>query len=129
MAGATARRIFHAHAGTSASSGAVTIRPERIDTWRMWVLCDREPVKNWAKNRVVLLGDAAHPMLQYLAQGACMATEDAVILSEKLAEQPDDIPAAFLAYQNARYARDYGDFVARGRAAEQAARTRATQSP
>jgi salicylate hydroxylase len=101
---------------------------ERIDTWRMWVLCDREPVKNWSRNRVTLLGDAAHPMLQYLAQGACMATEDAVILSEKIAEQPDDIPAAFLAYQNARYlrtarvqimARVYGEFYhARGPTAE-----------
>src|SRR6185437_13354861 len=50
---------------------------ERIDTWRMWVLCDREPVKDWTKGNVTLLGDAAHPMLQYLAQGACMATEDA----------------------------------------------------
>jgi len=101
---------------------------ERIETWRMWVLCDREPVKNWSKNRVTLLGDAAHPMLQYLAQGACMATEDAVILSEKIAEQPDDIAAAFLAYQNARYlrtarvqimARVYGEFYhARGPTAE-----------
>jgi 3-hydroxybenzoate 6-monooxygenase len=101
---------------------------ERIETWRMWVLCDREPVKNWSKNRVTLLGDAAHPMLQYLAQGACMATEDAVILSEKVAEQPDDIPAAFIAYQNARYlrtarvqvmARVYGEFYhARGPTAE-----------
>ena len=51
---------------------------ERIETWRMWVLCDREPVKDWSKGRVTLLGDAAHPMLQYLAQGACMASEDAV---------------------------------------------------
>ena len=57
---------------------------ERIETWRMWVLCDREPVKNWSKGRVTLLGDAAHPMLQYLAQGACMATEDAVVLAEKV---------------------------------------------
>ena len=57
---------------------------ERIDTWRMWVLCDREPVKDWSQGRVTLLGDAAHPMLQYLAQGACMATEDAVVLAEKV---------------------------------------------
>ena len=55
---------------------------ERIETWRMWVLCDREPVKDWSKGRVTLLGDAAHPMLQYLAQGACMASEDAVALAE-----------------------------------------------
>jgi salicylate hydroxylase len=101
---------------------------ERINTWRMWVLCDREPVKDWVKNRVALLGDAAHPMLQYLAQGACMATEDAVILSEELAKAPDDIPAAFKAYNEKRYlrtarvqimARVYGEFYhARGPAAE-----------
>jgi 2-polyprenyl-6-methoxyphenol hydroxylase-like FAD-dependent oxidoreductase len=101
---------------------------ERIETWRMWVLCDREPVKDWAKGRVTLLGDAAHPMLQYLAQGACMATEDAVWLAEKVAERPDDLPAAFQAYVQQRYlrtarvqimARIYGDFYhARGPAAE-----------
>ena len=99
-----------------------------IDTWRMWVLCDREPVKNWTKGRVTLLGDAAHPMLQYLAQGACMATEDAVTLAEKVAASPDDLPAAFKAYEQERYlrtarvqimARVYGDFYhARGVTAE-----------
>ena len=78
---------------------------ERIETWRLWVLCDREPVKNWTQGRVTLLGDAAHPMLQYLAQGACMATEDAVTLAEKVAATPDDLPAAFAAYQNERYLR------------------------
>ena len=101
---------------------------ERIETWRMWVLCDREPIKEWSKGRVTLLGDAAHPMLQYLAQGACMATEDAIVLSERVAEQPDDLPAAFQAYQQQRYlrtgqvqimARVYGEFFhARGVAAE-----------
>jgi 2-polyprenyl-6-methoxyphenol hydroxylase-like FAD-dependent oxidoreductase len=99
-----------------------------IDTWRMWVLCDREPVKNWTKGRVTLLGDAAHPMLQYLAQGACMATEDAVTLAEKVAASPDDLSAAFKAYEQERYlrtarvqimARVYGDFYhARGVTAE-----------
>ncbi len=101
---------------------------ERIETWRMWVLCDREPVKDWSKGRVALLGDAAHPMLQYLAQGAAMATEDAVCLAEKVAAQPDDLPAALSAYVQQRYlrtarvqimARVYGDFYhARGPAAE-----------
>ena len=99
-----------------------------IDTWRMWVLCDREPVKNWTHGRVALLGDAAHPMLQYLAQGACMATEDAVVLAEKVAAQPKDLPAAFKAYEQDRYlrtartqimARVYGEFYhARGVTAE-----------
>jgi 3-hydroxybenzoate 6-monooxygenase len=101
---------------------------ERIETWRMWVLCDREPVKDWSRGSVVLLGDAAHPMLQYLAQGACMATEDAVWLAEKVAEKPNDLPAAFKAYVQQRYlrtakvqimARVYGDFYhARGPTAE-----------
>jgi 3-hydroxybenzoate 6-monooxygenase len=101
---------------------------ERIETWRMWVLCDREPVKEWSKGRVTLLGDAAHPMLQYLAQGACMATEDAVWLADKVRAQPDDLPAAFRAYVQQRYlrtarvqimARVYGEFYhARGPTAE-----------
>ncbi len=106
----------------------VTRMLERINTWRMWVLCDREPVKDWTKGRITLLGDAAHPMLQYLAQGACMATEDAVILAEKVASSPNDLPAAFKAYQQERYlrtartqvmARVYGEFYhARGVTAE-----------
>jgi 2-polyprenyl-6-methoxyphenol hydroxylase-like FAD-dependent oxidoreductase len=45
----------------------------KIESWRMWVPCDREQIKDWSQGRVTLLGDAAHPMLQYLAQGACMA--------------------------------------------------------
>jgi 2-polyprenyl-6-methoxyphenol hydroxylase-like FAD-dependent oxidoreductase len=54
--------------------------------WRMWVLCDRDPVDRWVDGRVALLGDAAHPMLQYMAQGACMAMEDAVCLADSLAK-------------------------------------------
>jgi len=77
---------------------------DRIESWRMWVLCDREPVKQWSIGRVTLLGDAAHPMLQYLAQGACMATEDAVCLAHHLARTAE--PATgFLAYQADRYLR------------------------
>ncbi len=57
--------------------------------WKLWVLCDRDPVTNWTDGRVALLGDAAHPMLQYMAQGACMALEDAVALSLALAGTPD----------------------------------------
>jgi len=101
---------------------------ERIETWRMWVLCDREPVKSWTSGRITLLGDAAHPMLQYLAQGACMATEDAVVLAQKVAASPDDPARAFKAYEQERYlrtgrtqimARVYGEiYHARGVAAE-----------
>jgi salicylate hydroxylase len=90
----------------------------RIETWKMWVLCDREPVKNWTDRRVTLLGDAAHPMLQYLAQGAGQAIEDAVVLREALRFTRGDIAKAFQKYQQARYlrtgrvqltARFYGD--------------------
>jgi 2-polyprenyl-6-methoxyphenol hydroxylase-like FAD-dependent oxidoreductase len=112
---------------------------ERIETWRMWVLCDREPIKEWNQGRVTLLGDSAHPMLQYLAQGACMATEDAVCLAEKVGAQPEDLPAAFAAYVQQRYlrtarvqimARVYGDFYhARGPAAELRDQMLAGRSP
>lgn len=77
----------------------------KIDTWRMWILADREPISNWSRGRTTLLGDAAHPMLQYMAQGACMAVEDAVVLSNCLAETPQDPATAFLRYQNQRYLR------------------------
>jgi 3-hydroxybenzoate 6-monooxygenase len=78
---------------------------EKIEAWRMWVLCDREPVKQWSRGRVTLLGDAAHPMLQYLAQGACMAVEDAVVLADAVAAAGGDFEAAFESYQQARYLR------------------------
>jgi 3-hydroxybenzoate 6-monooxygenase len=90
----------------------------RIETWKMWVLCDREPVKNWSDRRVTLLGDAAHPMLQYLAQGAGQAIEDAVVLGEALRFTGNDVEQAFQKYQQSRYlrtgrvqltARFYGD--------------------
>jgi salicylate hydroxylase len=73
--------------------------------WKLWVLCDRDPVGNWTDGRVALLGDAAHPTLQYLAQGACMAMEDGVCLSIEMAARPDDPEAALVAYQNRRRVR------------------------
>ncbi len=90
----------------------------KIDVWKMWVLCDREPVKNWSDGCVTLLGDAAHPMLQYLAQGAGQAIEDAVVLGKALEHCQGDFALAFQAYQAKRYlrtarvqltARMYGD--------------------
>ncbi len=90
----------------------------KIETWKMWVLCDREPVSRWSDRRVTLLGDAAHPMLQYLAQGAGQAIEDAVVLGAALRHAGDDVEQAFRDYQQARYlrtgrvqltARFYGD--------------------
>jgi salicylate hydroxylase len=72
--------------------------------WRLWVLCDRDPTERWVDGRVALLGDAAHPMLQYFAQGACQAMEDAVCLSHMLA-QHDDHAAALEAYREQRFPR------------------------
>jgi 2-polyprenyl-6-methoxyphenol hydroxylase-like FAD-dependent oxidoreductase len=69
---------------------------------RNWVLHDRDPAANWTEGRVTLLGDAAHPTLQYLAQGAQMAIEDAVVLAEKVAAAGEDYNRAFLAYQAER---------------------------
>ncbi|WP_237216294.1 3-hydroxybenzoate 6-monooxygenase [Falsiroseomonas oryziterrae] len=69
--------------------------------WKLWVLCDREPVERWTAGRVALLGDAAHPMLQYMAQGACMAMEDAVCLAHEMAAHDGDVARALPAY-NAR---------------------------
>lgn len=70
--------------------------------WKLWVLCDREPIQKWIDGRVVLLGDAAHPMLQYMAQGACMAMEDAVCLSYMVESYPGDLAKAFEAYRQRR---------------------------
>ena len=77
---------------------------EHGDNWKRWVLCDRDPVETWVDGRVTLLGDAAHPMLQYAAQGACMALEDAVCLSHMLGAHAD-IGAALAAYQAQRTVR------------------------
>ncbi len=73
--------------------------------WKLWVLCDRDPVENWVDGRVALLGDAAHPMMQYFAQGACMAMEDAVCLSAVMADHDGDAIAAFPDYQSRRLVR------------------------
>lgn len=74
---------------------------ERGRDWKLWVLCDRDPIMDWVDGRVALLGDAAHPMLQYFAQGACMAMEDAVCLSHEVG-QGRDIGQALVNYQNRR---------------------------
>ncbi|MHB0951477.1 MAG: 3-hydroxybenzoate 6-monooxygenase [Allorhizobium sp.] len=70
--------------------------------WKLWVLCDREPVSTWVDGRVGLLGDAAHPMLQYFAQGACMAMEDAVCLAHEMEACSGDIEKALPSYQAKR---------------------------
>jgi 3-hydroxybenzoate 6-monooxygenase len=70
--------------------------------WKRWVICDRDPILGWVDGRVALLGDAAHPTLQYMAQGACMALEDAVCLAHELGQPDVEIPAALAAYRDKR---------------------------
>ncbi|MBV9379588.1 MAG: FAD-dependent monooxygenase [Streptosporangiaceae bacterium] len=90
------------------------IRDAMPALWRHahWAMHDREPLANWVSGRTVLLGDAAHPMLQYLAQGACQAIEDAGALARALqrhagpaAPDPDSVGRALRAYAEARILR------------------------
>ncbi|MDT9699265.1 3-hydroxybenzoate 6-monooxygenase [Streptomyces sp. P17] len=86
--------------------GSLPARLLRLgEQWKCWVLCDRDPVYGWTDGRVVLAGDAAHPMLQYAAQGACMALEDAVHLGSVLGCATQELPQRFLDYNCARAAR------------------------
>jgi 3-hydroxybenzoate 6-monooxygenase len=75
---------------------------EHGSDWKLWVLCDRAPVSQWVDGRVALLGDAAHPMLQYFAQGACMAMEDAVCLAHEMEASDGDFAGAIQAYRDKR---------------------------
>ena len=74
-------------------------------SWKRWATADREPIGQWSFGRVTLLGDAAHPTTQYMAQGACMAMEDAVTLGEALRVHGNDWAQALDLYQRARVAR------------------------
>ena len=75
------------------------------NSWKRWATADRHPIERWTFGRVTLLGDAAHLMLQYLAQGACMALEDAVTLGEAYRASGGDVGAAFARYERSRVAR------------------------
>jgi 2-polyprenyl-6-methoxyphenol hydroxylase-like FAD-dependent oxidoreductase len=74
-------------------------------SWKRWATADREPIGQWSFGRATLLGDAAHPTTQYMAQGACMALEDAVTLGEALRVHGNDFTKAFDLYQRSRIAR------------------------
>jgi 2-polyprenyl-6-methoxyphenol hydroxylase-like FAD-dependent oxidoreductase len=73
--------------------------------WKRWATADRDPIGQWTYGRVTLLGDAAHPTTQYMAQGACMAIEDAVTLGEALRVNHNDWEQSLDMYQRARVAR------------------------
>jgi salicylate hydroxylase len=76
-----------------------------LDLERRQAVGDRDPIRHWHKGRIVLLGDAAHPTLQSLAQGACMAIEDGLCLADCIAAAKGDFQAAFRQYENARVVR------------------------
>lgn len=78
---------------------------DRPTSWRRWATADADPVEAWGSGRCTLLGDAAHPMTQYMAQGACMAIEDAVTLGEAFAKAEGDLDAAFRLYESVRIPR------------------------
>jgi 3-hydroxybenzoate 6-monooxygenase len=94
---------------------AITGLLAEVPHWTAWGLHDRDPIQIWAKGRTVLLGDAAHPCLQYLAQGACLALEDAVAIAKHLAQaqshhastgsEPFSPSNAFTAFSEERQAR------------------------
>ena len=73
--------------------------------WPKWALYDRAPLAHWGQGPVTLLGDAAHPMLPYLAQGAAMAIEDAAVLAQRLADTPHDPAGAMRRYERQRQRR------------------------
>ena len=76
-----------------------------LDLSRRQAVGDRDPIRHWHKGRVVLLGDAAHPTLQSLAQGACMAIEDGLCLADYVHASGDDYEMAFERYEGARSVR------------------------
>ena len=72
------------------------------DLWLKWALCGNDPSQPWVKGRVALLGDAAHAMLPFMAQGAAMAIEDAAILARAMVEVSGPIEVRLKAYERAR---------------------------
>jgi salicylate hydroxylase len=72
------------------------------EVWYKWALYDRDPIPQWTSGRATLLGDAAHPMLPYLGQGACQALEDGSVLAMALDSRRDDAPGALQLYERVR---------------------------
>ena len=72
------------------------------DTWYKWALYDRDPIPQWTRGRVTVLGDAAHPMLPYLGQGACQAIEDGAVLATALSAEAADPLTGLARYERTR---------------------------
>ncbi|MCZ8314423.1 FAD-dependent monooxygenase [Phreatobacter sp.] len=77
----------------------------RVDDWQCWSLADRPAWFGPERGPVTLMGDAAHPMLPFVAQGGAMAIEDAAVLADEAATTPDDLAAAFRRFAARRKAR------------------------
>ncbi|SFO37015.1 salicylate hydroxylase [Actinomadura madurae] len=92
-------------AAFAGACGPVLDAVSRIGRDRFWAMFDRRPVDTWINGRLVLIGDAAHPMLQYLGQGACQALEDAVEIGYRLQRHDSDVDAAYRAFEAARLPR------------------------
>ena len=71
-------------------------------SWTTWTLYDRPRLRRWGDGPITMIGDAAHPMLPFLAQGAAMAIEDAAVLADCLAKTPDDTAGAMRRYESLR---------------------------
>ncbi|WP_433286178.1 FAD-dependent monooxygenase [Pseudonocardia sp. CA-142604] len=84
--------------------GSVRTGLDLIDRRRRWEIVDRDPVDTWVRGRIALLGDAAHPMVQYVGQGAAQALEDAASLMAALSAEPD-VDAALARYERVRVPR------------------------
>jgi salicylate hydroxylase len=78
---------------------------DNIDVHYRWALMSRPPIEQWSKGNVVLVGDACHPMLPFMAQGAVMAIEDGMLLARCIEAQRDDLAAAIGAYEGLRVER------------------------
>jgi salicylate hydroxylase len=80
---------------------------DRFGDWMTWPLLELAPLPSWTQGRITLLGDAAHPLMPFLASGAIMAIEDAAALATALADRDGDIEAAFRAYETRRIPRTH----------------------
>lgn len=101
------RDRFNALLATLTAPGLADLRALLLagENWRLWSLHDAFPASRWSLRHATLLGDAAHPVLPFIAQGGAMAIEDAAVLVRSLAAHPHDTPAAVKAFEMARQPR------------------------